>query len=130
MMHSFGPSRREREHGLAVLIVNGSGFEARLLTFDLENTIMEPYRYHENGRAIMNFTLKNIPNDIYEKIKTRAERNHRSMNGEIITILGEMTRPRTKNSVEILALADELRARTKGFLTDEFLRKAKRDGRP
>lgn len=78
----------------------------------------------------MNFTLKNIPDDLYEKIKVRAERNQRSINGEIISILGETTRPRTKNAVEILALADELRARTKGFLTDEFLRKAKRDGRP
>jgi plasmid stability protein len=91
---------------------------------------MEPYRNHDGRLSIMNFTLKNIPNDIYEKIKIRAERNQRSVNGEIISILSETTRPRSKNAVEILARADALRARTKGFLTDEFLRKAKRDGLP
>ncbi|MCX6574304.1 MAG: Arc family DNA-binding protein [Candidatus Aminicenantes bacterium] len=78
----------------------------------------------------MNFTLKNIPDEIYVKIKARAERYHRSINGEIISILGEAVNHRLKSAEEILARADELRARTKGFLTDEFLRKAKREGLP
>ena len=78
----------------------------------------------------MNFTLKNIPAAVYEKIKARAERNHRSINGEIINILCEATSRRRPSAEEILARADELRARTKGFLTEEFLQKVKREGLP
>jgi plasmid stability protein len=32
-------------------------------------------------------TIKNIPEQIYERIKTQAKSNHRSMNGEILSIL-------------------------------------------
>lgn len=78
----------------------------------------------------MNYTLKNIPADVYTKIKARAERNHRSVNSEIIAILGEAVAYRPKKAIEILALADALRSRTKGFLTDDFISKAKREGRP
>ena len=38
-----------------------------------------------------NFTVKNIPEDVYEKLKARAERNHRSINGEIISVLAAAT---------------------------------------
>ena len=78
----------------------------------------------------MNFTLKNIPEDIYEKIKVRADRNQRSINGEIVSILGAAVLPRSKNAAEILARADELRSHTKGSVTDEFIDLAKREGRP
>jgi len=78
----------------------------------------------------MNFTLKNIPEDIYEKIKIRAERNNRSINGEIISILGAAVMTRRRNVAEILALADELRSHTKASVTDEFINRAKREGRP
>ncbi len=78
----------------------------------------------------MNYTLKNIPEEIYEKIKVRAERNRRSINSEIIAILGEVTTPRRVSAEEFLARADEIRARTKGSVTDDFLRKAKREGLP
>jgi plasmid stability protein len=78
----------------------------------------------------MNYTLKNIPEEIYEKIKLRARTRRRSINSEIIAILGEVVNPRRVSVEEFLARADEIRARTKGFVTDEFLRKAKRDGLP
>lgn len=78
----------------------------------------------------MNYTLKNIPDAIYEKIKLRAQRHRRSVNSEIIAILGEVVTPRRVSVEEFLARADELRARTKGSVTDDFLRKAKREGLP
>lgn len=78
----------------------------------------------------MNFTLKNIPDEIYARVKVRAERNRRSVNGEIIDILAAAVMTRQKNAAEILARADELRSHTKGFLTDEFADQAKREGRP
>lgn len=78
----------------------------------------------------MNYTLKNIPDAIYKKIKLRAALNRRSINGEIISILGDVLTPRRVSVEEFLARADEIRARTKGFLTDDFLRKVKREGLP
>lgn len=78
----------------------------------------------------MNYTLKNIPDAIYKKIKLRAALNRRSINGEIIAILGDVLTPRRVSVEEFLARADEIRARTKGFLTDDFLRKVKREGLP
>jgi antitoxin FitA len=91
---------------------------------------MEPIRNHIREQMVMNYTLKNIPEEIYEKIKVRAARNRRSINGEIIAILGEVMTPRCLAVEEFLSRADEIRARAKGAVTDDFLREAKREGRP
>jgi len=77
-----------------------------------------------------NFTLKNIPDGLYEKVKQRAERNQRSINGEIISILDAATAAKRVPVDVILARARALRARTRGFLTEDFLNQAKREGRP
>ena len=34
-----------------------------------------------------NFNLKNIPEHVHRKLKLRARRNHRSLNGELLAIL-------------------------------------------
>lgn len=91
---------------------------------------MEPKQDQIGDHMATNFTLKNIPDDIYEKIKVRAERNHRSVNGEIIAILGDAVMARRRSAAEILARARELRSHTRGFLTDDFLNKVKREGLP
>ena len=90
---------------------------------------MEPKSNHIREQSAMNYTLKNIPEEIYEKIKLRAQRRRRSINSEIINILYEATSRRRPPVEEILARADELRARTKGIVTDEFISAAKREGR-
>lgn len=77
-----------------------------------------------------NFTLKNIPEDLYEKVKERARRNNRSINGEIISILSAATAPNHIPVDVILARARVLRERTRGYLTDDFINQAKRQGRP
>jgi plasmid stability protein len=91
---------------------------------------MEPLRNRIGEQAAMNYTLKNIPEEVYEKIKLRARTRRRSINSEIIAILSEVVNPRRVSVEEFLARADEIRTRTKGFVTDDFLRKAKRDGLP
>lgn len=90
---------------------------------------MEPKRDHVREQAAMNYTLKNIPEEIYEKIKIRAARNRRSINGEIIDILAAVTVPKRQSVEEILAIARELRSHTRGRITDEFINEAKREGR-
>jgi len=77
-----------------------------------------------------NFTLKNIPDGLYEKVKKRAERNNRSVNGEIISILSAATEATRVPVDVILARARALRERTRGFVTDEFINQAKRESRP
>jgi plasmid stability protein len=77
----------------------------------------------------MNYTLKNIPEELYEKIKLQAQRHRRSINSEIINTLSEAASRRRPSAEEIVARADELRSHTKGFVTDEFINQAKREGR-
>jgi antitoxin FitA len=36
---------------------------------------------------MVTITLKNVPPEIYERIKIQAKNNHRSINGEILSIL-------------------------------------------
>ncbi|MBN2117826.1 MAG: Arc family DNA-binding protein [Anaerolineales bacterium] len=36
---------------------------------------------------MVTITIKNIPEPIYERIKAQAKTNHRSINGEILSIL-------------------------------------------
>jgi plasmid stability protein len=36
---------------------------------------------------MVTLTIKNVPPEIYERIKIQAKNNHRSINGEVISIL-------------------------------------------
>ena len=91
---------------------------------------MKPYNNRLGDQMATNFTLKNIPDEVYEKVRERAERNHRSINGEIISILSATTAPHHISVDVILARARALRDRTRGCLTDDFINQAKREGRP
>ena len=91
---------------------------------------MKPYNNRLGDQMAKNFTLKNIPEDLYGKVKERAERNNRSINGEIISILSAATSPNHIPVDVILARARALRDRTRGCLTDDFINQAKREGRP
>ena len=91
---------------------------------------MKPLRNQAGEQMATNFTVKNIPEDVYEKLKARAERNHRSINGEIISVLAAATAFKHASADEIIARARVLRARTGGFLTDDLIDQAKREGRP
>lgn len=101
-----------------------------MLTFPVKGTIMKPNSNHIGDQMATNFTLKNIPEDLYKKVKERAQRNNRSINGEIISIISAAMASRHSSADEILARARALRAQTGGFLTDDFINQAKREGRP
>jgi len=76
-------------------------------------------------------TVKNIPADLYERLKKRAGRNRRSINSEIISIFDEVLAAHPVRPEEMIAVARAFRERTKGFVLDEdFIGGAKRDGRP
>ena len=39
----------------------------------------------------INVSVKNVPDDIVEKLRARARRNHRSLQGELMSILEKAT---------------------------------------
>lgn len=47
----------------------------------------------------INLSVKNVPDDLAERLRERAKRHHRSLQGELIVILEEATGP-TKLSVD------------------------------
>ena len=76
-------------------------------------------------------TIKNIPEDLYARLKQSAAQDRRSMNKQIIVCLERALRISSVDVEQVLSRARALRRKTKGFvLTDKLLTKAKRTGRP
>ncbi len=78
----------------------------------------EPLRHH-NGIVVaqirplevpMNLTLKNIPDEVYRRLKAAAEAHRRSLNSEAIVCLEAVLLPRRVAAGERLAAARALRA--------------------
>ncbi len=76
-------------------------------------------------------TIKNIPEEIYEKIKLQAKANHRSVNSEIISIFEHAVQKRTPIDVKvILERARKIRELTAHYIiSDEELTQWKKEGR-
>jgi plasmid stability protein len=61
-----------------------------------------------------NVSVKNVPDEIMEKLRRRAKLHHRSIQGELMAILEEATSP-TKLSLD----QAEIRFRALGFSTED-----------
>ena len=74
-------------------------------------------------------TLKNVPDDLHQRLKASAERNRRSMNSEALVCLERALTPHTQRRAdEAIAEAEEVNrdvGKTFPDVTDE----AKREGR-
>lgn len=78
-----------------------------------------------------NFTVKNIPPDLYKKLKKAADMNRRSINSEIIVCIEKSVQSQAIDSENILIKARKLRMHTADHpLTDEELSRVKNVGRP
>ncbi|MBW1896905.1 MAG: Arc family DNA-binding protein [Deltaproteobacteria bacterium] len=78
-----------------------------------------------------NLTIKGIPEKLYKQLKTRAIRQRRSLNSEIIHCLELASSLSPLNPDSWLASADRLRTRLALTpVTEESLREAKTTGRP
>jgi plasmid stability protein len=53
--------------------------------------IMDANKMHYGGIMPTNISVKNVPDDLIEKLRIRARRNHRSLQGELMVILEEAT---------------------------------------
>lgn len=93
---------------------------------------MEPLWFLFGVSAMpITMTLKNIPDAVYERLKTSAQMHRRSMNSEAIVCLEAVLLPMKVSPTERLARARELRAALpKGEFLAEDIDAMKREGRP
>jgi antitoxin FitA len=76
-------------------------------------------------------TVKNIPDDLYDRLKYVAEINRRSINSEIIMCIENAISSHRINLDEMLIDIRKLRQLTAGHvIRDEDFNIAKREGRP
>lgn len=75
-------------------------------------------------------TLKNIPDDVYQRLKASAETHRRSLNSEAIVCLETVLLPGRMGPAERIARARALRADlAKGPFKDRDIDAMKREGR-
>jgi plasmid stability protein len=76
-------------------------------------------------------TVKNIPDELYARLKAAAEGNRRSINGEIISRIEKSLTPRPIQVEPLLARIRRLHDSFEGrSLTVEQIEDARKEGRP
>lgn len=80
---------------------------------------------------MVTITVKNIPEELYERIKSQAKVNRRSINSEIISIFEHAIPTRTPLEVkDVLERARKVRELTADYtITAEELDRWKKEGR-
>ena len=76
-------------------------------------------------------TLKNIPDEVYVRLKAAAESHHRSLNSEAIVCLESVLLPGRSTAEEVIATVSAIRdALPKGKFIAKDIDAFKRAGRP
>ena len=77
-------------------------------------------------------TVKNIPDNLYQRLKQSATENRRSLNSEILVCIERTVQSRKHEDVQdILTRARKMRQKTRGHvLTDKKFDEMKTAGRP
>ncbi len=60
----------------------------------------------------VNLSIKNVPDELAQRLKERAARNHRSLQGELMAIIEEATQHPPKTIREFGQFVDQLGLRT------------------
>lgn len=76
-----------------------------------------------------NLNIKGIPEKLHRRLKTRARKNRRSLNGEVIELLERATGPQRVDDQEWLERVRKLRQEINLHLTDEEIERAINWGR-
>jgi hypothetical protein len=86
--------------------------------------------WYNNGINMPAITLKNIPEDLYAKIKKSAEINFRSINSEILFRLRSSLYQQRPEIGDLLSQIHAINRRIKiPILNDNFIESAKNEGR-
>jgi len=76
-------------------------------------------------------TVKGIPDELYERLKAVARRNHRSVNGEIISRIERSLMPRRVGARQLIERVRRLHESFEGRALDlALIDQARREGRP
>lgn len=76
-------------------------------------------------------TIKNLPADLYERLKQSTAQDRRSINNQVIVYLQRALHSPKIDTDAVLAEARVLRQKTShSLLTDRDLAQAKQEGRP
>jgi antitoxin FitA len=76
-----------------------------------------------------NITIRDIPDEVYEKLKQQAELHQRSINSEVIFYLRQMVRSHRPDPDQVIARAKKLKRQAKGSLTLNDIQHAIDQGR-
>lgn len=75
-------------------------------------------------------TVKNIPIDVYERVKQRAKTNRRSINSELISIIEQALVLHPVDIEETLERTRQIRELTADYvITDDEITRMKNEGR-
>ena len=89
---------------------------------------MAPFWNHEGVFVSVNLSIKNVPAELARKLKRRATRHHRSLQGELLAILEQSVAGEGKLTLdEVLQETRRLGLRTKAEAADII--RADRDAR-
>lgn len=75
-------------------------------------------------------TIKNIPEALHQRLRDSAERNHRSLNGEVLAALDHYFSERRPSGEQLLASIRSLRQETAIYASAEEIDRARNEGRP
>lgn len=70
---------------------------------------------HGKVKNLVNITVKNIPEDLYEKLRRSAKINRRSINQEIIVCIEKSVQGKADTPEKLLEKARKLRKKTAGY---------------
>lgn len=90
--------------------------------------IMAPFQISFGAKKMpVNLSIKDAPDDIVQRLRERASRHHRSLQGELLAILEESVRtPEPLSPEQVLDQVRQLGLRTASEATDII--RADRDG--
>lgn len=77
-----------------------------------------------------NITIRDIPDEIYEKIKQQADLHHRSINSEVIVYLKKIVQSHRRDPDQIIARAKKLKQKANGALSIKQIQEGIDQGRP
>ena len=84
-----------------------------------------------NSNAIpTNITIRDIPDEVYQKIKKQAELHHRSINSEVIVYLKKLVQSKRRDPEQIISRAKRIKQKAKGALSIDQIQQAIDQGRP
>jgi antitoxin FitA len=76
-----------------------------------------------------NITIRDIPDEVYEKLKHQAELHQRSINSEVIFYLKKMVQSHRPDPDQVIARAKNLKRQARGSLTMQQIHGAIDQGR-